>query len=465
MESFASAGWKLMAASSGPKVAAVSNLLYSIDTSSLKTGSADNNNLLSNYPWDVGTGSYGQYGQNGDGNSRILDTNPFGTTDVIWDVSNQDVGSDADGGWDTYQTGSVLPIDTTKMYRFSVWIKRKVIGNGYSYLGLTGFNGTSNVGVYNRSNGVNNTNPYFMAQLWWGNANQWYLVVGHVWPVGSGTGSSHPESGIYTTAGVKLQSTGDFVWRSDNNRTRHRSYLYYSTDVTTNQQFWQPRIDKIGGPGCPSLNGLLGGRGTKFNLVSTTVQTSLRKVYKTSTGFQFGADDNDKTIQIPLAGNFNKQTGTISCWIYPAGYNGSNGIFVNRDDSNVNTVDWFWLGAYGSGSILYFRTGNGSACCNQDLTVSSFSTYAPINTWTHITATWSANGTANIYINGSLVATRAIGDIPNTNPSSYGRIGLGHGSATTGSWNGKIDAFKIYSTQLTAQQVLTNYNALKSRYR
>lgn len=453
-----------MAATSGPKVAAVSNMLYAFDARSIKTEAIDGSNLLAQYPWEVGTGSYGQYAQNGDGNSRILDTTPFGTTDVVWDVSNQDAGSDADGGWNTYQNGSEIQINPNKMYRWSVWIKRKVIGNGYSYLGLNGFNGTSNVGVYNRGNGANNTNPYFMAQLWWGNANEWYLVVGHVWPVGSGTGAAHPESGIYTTNGVKLQSVGDFVWRSDNNCTRHRSYLYYSTDTSTNQQFWNPRIDTIGATGCPTLQQLIFGHGSKFNLLGKTAQTSLRKVYKTSTGFQFGADDNDKTIQIPLAGNFNKQTGTISCWIYPAGYSGSNGIFVNRDDSNVNTVDWLWLGAWSSGSLLYFRTGNGSACCNQDLTVSSFSTYAPINTWTHLTATWASNGSANIYINGTLVATRVLGNIPDTNPSSYGRIGLGHGSGTTGSWNGKIDQFKIFNTPLTEDQIKINYLATKSRY-
>lgn len=453
-----------MGSHSGPRLTAISNITYAIDARSVKTSSADGSNLLAAYPWDVGTGDYGQYQQNGDGNSRILDTTPFGTTDVVWDVSNQDAASDADGGWNTNNNG-LLVIDPTKMYRFSVWVRRKTIGNGSFYLGVYGLSGTSNVGVYNRSNGSNNTNPYFYAGGWWGNANQWYLVVGHVWPAGSGTGSVHPDSGIYTTGGMKVASTGDYVWRPDNNRTMHRSYLYYSTDVTTNQQFWNPRIDTIGATGCPSLTELLFGRGSKFNLFGTTPQTSLRKVYRTSTGFQFGAADNDKTIEIPLAGNLNKQTGTISCWLYPTGYNGSNGIFVNRNSSTANAVDWLWLGTWSSGSILYFRTGNGSACCNQDLTISNFNTtYAPVNTWTHVVATWTANGSANIYINGNLVGTRTIGAIPNTNPSTTGRIGLGHDSGGTGSWNGKIDQFKLYNTALTAAQVKTNYLATKSRY-
>lgn len=453
-----------MGSHSGPKLTGISNITYALDARSVKTSSADGSNLLAAYPWDVGTGDYGQYQQNGDGNSRILDTTPFGTTDVVWDVSNQDAGSDADGGWNTNNNG-LLVIDPTKMYRFSVWVRRKTIGNGSFYLGVYGLNGTTNVGVLNRSNAANNTNPYFTSRSWWGNTNQWYLVVGHVWPAGSGAGSVHPDSGIYTTTGVKVTTTGDYVWRTDNNRTLHRSYLYYSTDTTTNQQFWNPRIDTIGATGCPSLSELVFGRGSKFNLFGSTVQTSLRKVYRTSTGFQFGASDSDKTIEIPLAGNLNKQTGTISCWLYPTSYNGSNGIFVNRDNSTANAVDWLWLGTWSSGSILYFRTGNGSACCNHDLTISNFNTtYAPVNTWTHVVATWTANSTANIYVNGNLVGTRSIGNIPNTNPSTTGRIGLGHDSGGTGSWNGKIDQFKLYNTALTAAQVKTNYLAAKSRY-
>lgn len=457
-----------MAAASGPKIRGMADALFSLDSHSLKTGArpGEGGNLLAFLPWNVGTGSETGYSQNGDGNSRILDSTPFGTTDVIWDVSNQDATSNADGGWNG-SGDSIVDIDITKTYRFSVWIQRKTIGNGYTYLGLYGRNSSgSNVGVYNRSNGANNTNPYFAAATWWGNANQWYLVVGHVWPAGSGTGSTHPDTGIWDLSGNKVASAGDFVWRTDNAKTNLRSYLYYSTNTSTNQQFWAPRIDQIGAVGTPSLNRLIKGRGSRFNaLNSGTAQTSLRKAYRTTDGFQFGAEDDDKSIEIPLSGNFNKTEGTISCWLYPTGYSGSNGIFVNNTSTGTNYANWLWIGAWSSGYLLYFRTGNGSACCNHDLTLSSFSTnHAPINTWTHLTVTWKSGGTANIYINGNLQNTRSIGTIPNTNPASNGRIGLGHDNGTTGSWNGKIDHFKIFGTQLTADQVKSNYIATKARY-
>ena len=457
-----------MAASAGPRIRSSANLLYKMDSRSLKTKGSDESNRLASLPWTIGTGSDTGYSQNGDGNSRILDDTPFGTKAIIWDVSNQDAGSNADGGWNGSGDG-IFDIDNTKYYRFSVWIQRKVIGNGSTYLGLYGRNSSgSNIGVTRRSNGATGvTNPYFAATGWWGNANEWYLVVGHVWPVGSGSGSVHPDTGIYNTSGTKVANCGDFVWETGNVKSNLRTYLYYSTNTSTNQQFWDPRVDELGDTNAPTLQQLLNGRGTRFNLIrrGQSAETSLRKVKWTDSGFEFGAQDDDKSIEIPLSGNFNKTEGTISCWLYPTSYSGSNGIFVNREDSNPNATDWLWIGAWGSGSLLYFRTGNGSACCNQDLTLSSFSTnHAPVNTWTHLTVTWKSSGTANIYINGVLAGTRSIGSIPNTNPSSNGRIGLGHFSGSTGSWNGKIDQFKIFSAQLTAEEVLQNYRAFKGRY-
>ncbi|MFZ2125871.1 MAG: prepilin-type N-terminal cleavage/methylation domain-containing protein [Candidatus Saccharimonadales bacterium] len=198
--------------------------------------------------WTVGVGSVAGYTVNGDGNSRVMDTNTRGVSDVVWDVSNQDAANDADGGWN----GSNFSIDNTKMYRFSTFVRRKTIGNGSFYLGTHGYPDA----VLYRSNGNVNTNPYFTSRAWWGNANQWYLAVGFVWPAGSGTGSAMPESGIYSMDGSKVVSNIDFVWQSTTTSAHHRSYLYYSTDITTNQQWYQPRVDIVDGTE-PSISELL----------------------------------------------------------------------------------------------------------------------------------------------------------------------------------------------------------------
>lgn len=211
--------------------------------------SRDSQSAIKWSTWIAGTtGSATNYGQNGDGNSRINDINPWGYSDVVWDVSNQDAASDADGGW----AGTSFAIDNSKTYRFSVFVRRKNIGNGSFYLGLNAYPDT----VLNRSNSASNTNPYFTTRAWWGSANQWYLVVGHVWPAGSGSGSVKPDSAIYAMDGTKLITTSDFVWQPTTTTARHRSYLYYSTNTLTNQQFYQPRVDLVDGNE-PSIKELL----------------------------------------------------------------------------------------------------------------------------------------------------------------------------------------------------------------
>jgi Tfp pilus assembly protein PilE len=198
--------------------------------------------------WTLGAGGVTNYSANGDGNSRINDTNPWNATDMIWDVSNQDVASDADGGW----YGGTFAIDKSKTYRYSVFIRRKTLGNGTSYAGLNAFPDT----VLNRSDGAVNGNPYFVSRSWWGNVNDWYLVVGHVWPAGSGSGSANKESGVYTMGGDKVVTVSDYVWQATTTSALHRAYLYYSTDVTTNQQFYRPRVDIVDGTE-PTLDELL----------------------------------------------------------------------------------------------------------------------------------------------------------------------------------------------------------------
>ena len=75
----------------------------------------------------------------------------------------------------------------------------------------------------------------------------WYLVTGYVWPSNSGTGASMQESGIYDMNGTRLYANSDFIWQNTTTTARHRTYMYYSTDTSTNQQFYQPRVDVVDG--------------------------------------------------------------------------------------------------------------------------------------------------------------------------------------------------------------------------
>lgn len=198
------------------------------------------------------------------------------------------------------------------------------------------------------------------------------------------------------------------------------------------------------------------------DLIGRTTTAPNNLTYNSDGTFNFIGGDATSTITVPLASSFNKLTGTIGMWVNPSGYSGSNGLFVNRENNTSNATDWFWIGSWDSANVFYFRLGNGSDCCSNDLTISNWASFCPINTWTYVTCSWTSAGTSRIYTNGILRASRSISAIPATNPSATGRIGLGHEAPA--SWNGKIAVTQIYDRQLTDSEILSNFNSMRGRF-
>lgn len=197
-----------------------------------------------------------------------------------------------------------------------------------------------------------------------------------------------------------------------------------------------------------------------IDLTGVSAATVNNLVYNNDNTFQF-LYSKPSTVQIPLSSAFNKLEGTISVWIYPTSYNGGNGIFVNNNSTGYNYVDWLWIGPYSD--TFYFRLGDGSACCNNDLSFGSYSSIVPLNTWTNLCCTWKSNGTSAIYINGKLYTSRSISAIPSTNPASVGFFGCGHANAD-GYFNGKMPYALIYNRQLGADEIARNFNAVRRIY-
>jgi len=238
-----------------------------------RNDSIRNGGLIDNSNWTVGSGSdtggdtdFYAIGSPGEDN-RIMAEDPFGKMTVVWEAGN-DVASNADGGWNTNQ----FPIDNTKLYRFSTWVNRKVLGaNGRAYLGVYGYGSTN--GVCNPSNGATVTNPYFFYS-----ASpptmlpecEWVLVVGHVFPHTYTGTADHPDSGLYTVANNNIGSTiSDYKWLPQTTSALHRNYLFYSTDPAVRQQFVYPRVDCVDGTE-PSIDELLAGYDCKVDLDDNT---------------------------------------------------------------------------------------------------------------------------------------------------------------------------------------------------
>lgn len=440
-----------------PKIVTNSLIGY-WDAGNLQRSARGFNNLLNLSSWTLGTDSASGNGgttfiRNGTvaENQRILDTGPFGVSTVVWDTPSNDVDSNDDGGWNV----TSIPIDPTKMYRFSVWMRRKIIGNGYYYLGTMGINSAgTNEGVLNRTNAAINTNLYFSAGGWpTGNipANSWMLVVGHVWPAGSGAGADHPDSGLWNTSGVKFSnytSSGDAVWQATNTQTWHRSYLYYSTDTTTNQQWYQPRIDLVDGTQ-PSIADLISGVGSEwYDIVGSSHGniTNSAQLYNSSGFMSFdGVDDYvDLGASIQLTNNF-----SLSVWTK----DGNGNFILDQGDIGLDASGRLEWTAYG----LQLYPNNDASGALAD----GYATFVPTN-WNHVVCTFSS-GTVKFYINGNLDSTKtmtATSFIPGGSILKIGRRAF----SNSANYAGKIGNLSIYNRVLSDQEVKQNFNALRGRF-
>lgn len=216
--------------------------------------------------WTAGSGAAPGFNLNGvtNENYRLNMTNPWGNTAIGWEA-RPIVGSptDADGGWN----GDLFPIDNSKIYRFSVWVKRSVVGDGRFYLGLNGFNNATNTGVVRLSTGATETNPYFYHGVDF-KQDEWMLVVGHVFPYTHNGTTLHPQSGVYKLNGDVLPILDDYKWLANSTHALHRSYLYYTANAATRQQFMYPRVDVLDGSE-PSIQDLLNGFDQNGGLTSS----------------------------------------------------------------------------------------------------------------------------------------------------------------------------------------------------
>ncbi len=181
--------------------------------------------------------------------------------------------------------------------------------------------------------------------------------------------------------------------------------------------------------------------------------------------FVFDYDnDNDKiSFQIPPTLNLTTSL-TLEAWINQeqlAHVNHGDGI-ISIGDGSSNSANYEVIIL--NDKSVYFRleTGDGEKFYNPT------STTIDLNKWYHITCTFDTSTTMEVYINSIRIdtgGTTAQGETINTDNNIF-YIGQRHVHSTgdLSTFGGFISACKIYNKALDENEVLQNYNALKSRF-
>lgn len=448
-----------MACAAGPDVSK-SGLVLALDGANKKTFA---NSVINSTSWSLGSGSATGYSQNGATaeNERVTGTDPFGKSATVWETRPQGNNAD-DGGW----ASDWFNIDSTKLHRFSVWVKRTTdTSGGTFYLGLYGNNG-----IKRTDNSVVEGNPYWDCRGTSGfEKDVWYLVMGHCYPYNTTYTGQHPESGIYTVAGgtTKVASINacnigaDVKWAGvDVTQTIHRCYHYYCADSTTRLQLFDPRIDVIDGTE-PSIRNLLSGftASRLTDLIGTNNGTFVNgPTYSSSFGGSVSFDGSDDHILGTIPSSTFTGPHSICCWFYRRTVKQWSGLFSN----NVNTTSCSIFTFIGTtNSVGANQAGVNGASIAVDLGADH------LNKWIYAVITYagvSSGSAVNVYAykDGSLLT--ASGSLYwNMSSSSSYYVGR-HWTSAMEVHDGFISQVSIYNRALTAAEISQNFNATRSRF-
>ena len=137
--------------------------------------------------------------------------------------------------------------------------------------------------------------------------------------------------------------------------------------------------------------------------------------------------------------------------------------FVLSFDAVTNAFTeqpWCEFGSPSNNAIRLYFIRNNNIAVGYYANDAVFSFTPSINTIYNIAITEDGTGGVELFVDGT---SRGTGDIhtPNTSGNTF-RIGTFN--STNGSFNGKIYLARLYNRDLTASEVLQNYNAQRSRF-
>ena len=205
-----------------------------------------------------------------------------------------------------------------------------------------------------------------------------------------------------------------------------------------------------------------------FNTVDTSVSGSFINdtFYDSSTitpSYAFDGAEDYINIGAGLCNVFGSSYNgsiTVSSWINTDTTSGNDGIFQLGNLGNI----YGFLNIHTAANYLYVHTSTTNNTSKNQARSGNISSIA--NNWTNITVIWDLSNSSNnkVYMNGALLSLDQDSFATGTANLTGEFSSIGAYYSTTTVFDGNIGPIQIYNRALSANEVLHNYNALKSRF-
>lgn len=198
--------------------------------------------------------------------------------------------------------------------------------------------------------------------------------------------------------------------------------------------------------------------------ISNVNNVSIANGYHTFNGSNYLVVLGSDQTTTPLNAEYNGRTIEMSFWMDPAGFTYSGSPFYRAMIGNSaafveNRTFNSYIYTYGVNTFnLHTSFANGTISHGPQIPL-SIST----STWYILTISIDQNGNQSTYLNGSLISTIAggAGNSKAFNVQSGAPVTLG---SADNFWYGRIGFWRIYNRNLSAAEVLQNFNAFRGRY-
>ena len=238
-----------------------------------------------------------------------------------------------------------------------------------------------------------------------------------------------------------VSATGGSIKRVGN----YRIHTFPSELVTDGLVLNLDAADPRSYPGSGSTWTDLSGRGYTGTLVNAT--------YSNANGGNIVFNGTNSKVTFPSTNIPINGVATISLWFKST----SGTVYQNMFDTPDNSSG-VWITLNG-GSVQPGLITAGWSTLSNYLTAS----YSA-NTWYNLVLVGDNNVGASLYLNGTLVASNTIKNVPSIIDLNTSRLGNVDGDRASEWFSGNISNFSVYNRALSAAEIAQNYDALKVRY-